>query len=129
MENKKINKIIDLPTDDVKIYKHILRFMNFGMDLTIKEIEVLAEFVRLSNEYAALPEEKRAKFIFSTDMRKEVVEKLSIDDSSLNNILSRLRTKTFLGNPILSKENIILEDLLFVPSEEGYSILINLQKK
>jgi len=128
-------KIINLPTDDAKVYRHFLRFMNFGMKredtvgLTLKEIEVLAEFVRLNNEYSALPEDKRAKFIFSTDMRKEVISKLDMDDSALNNILSRLRKATFLGQPILSKENIILEDLLFTPSEEGYTIQVNLIKQ
>ena len=123
-------RIIKLPTDDTRIYRQVLKILNFGMGLTPKEIDVLAEFVRLNNEYTALPAIQRAKFIFSTDMRKEVMEKLDIDESALNNILTRLRKeKTYFGKPILSKDNIIEEELLFSPSETGFNIAINLYKR
>jgi hypothetical protein len=123
-----MDKAINIVTDDSKIYKHILGVLNFGMGLTSKEIEVLAEFVRLNNDYVALDPEKRAKFIFSTDMRKEVMSKLDMDEGGLNNILSRLRKATFIGKPILSKENIICDELLCKPRGDGYSIVVNLSK-
>jgi hypothetical protein len=123
-----MDKKVSLITDNAQIYKHILGFMNFGMNLTNKEIEVLAEFVRLNNDYEALDPERRAKFIFSTDIRKDVVTNLDIDESSLNNILSRLRKATFMGKPILSKENIICEDLLCKPRTDGYTIVLELIK-
>lgn len=117
-------RIINIPTNNRKIYKHVLLLMNFGMNLTTKEIDVLAEFVRLNNEYNALPAEQRSKFIFSTDMRKEVMDILGIEEGSLNNILSRLRKATFLGKPILSQDNQIVDDLLFKPGEHGFNIKV-----
>jgi len=58
-----IKKIITLPTNDSKIYKQILAFLNFMLELTPQEREVLSELIRLNQEYEALPEDKRAKFI------------------------------------------------------------------
>ena len=46
------------------------------LNLTPQERNVLAELVSLNNEYEALPEDKRAKFILSTDVRKEIREDL-----------------------------------------------------
>jgi predicted transcriptional regulator len=123
-----MDKLVSIRTDDNQIYKHILALMNFGMNLTDKEIEVLAEFVRLNNDYEALEPIMRAKFIFSTDMRKEIMEKLQMEESSFNNILSRLRKATFIGKPVLSKENVICEDLLCKPRQDGYTLTINLIK-
>ena len=70
--------IINIPTNNEKIYKQILSFMNFLMGATPQERDVIAELIVLNLEYEALPIEKRAKFILSTDMRKEVREKLDI---------------------------------------------------
>ena len=75
-----IKKIITLPTNDSKIYKQILAFLNFMLELTPQEREVLSELVKLNHEYEALPKEKRAKFILSTDMRKETRETLEIEE-------------------------------------------------
>ena len=75
-----IKKIITLPTNDSKIYKQILAFLNFMLELTPQEREVLSELIRLNQEYEALPEDKRAKFILSTDMRKEIRELLEIEE-------------------------------------------------
>lgn len=90
-----IKKIITLPTNDSKIYKQILAFLNFMLELTPQEREVLSELIRLNQEYEALPEDKRAKFILSTDMRKEIRELLEIEEKHFNGIISRLKKKSF----------------------------------
>ena len=124
-----IKKIISLPTNDSKIYRQILAFLNFMLELTPQEREVLAELVRLNHEYEALPAEKRAKFILSTDMRKETRELLDIEEKQFNGVVARLKKKTFLGKPIMNNQNIIHSELLFKPDKEGYRIEINLINK
>jgi S-adenosylmethionine:tRNA-ribosyltransferase-isomerase (queuine synthetase) len=121
-----VKKIITLPTNDSKIYKQILAFLNFMLNATNQEREVLAELIRLNHEYEALPPEKRAKFILSTDMRKEIRDALGIEEKQFNNIISRLKKKTFLGRPVLNENNVIEEQLMFKPDEEGFKIEINL---
>ena len=99
------------------------------LELTPQEREVLAELVRLNHEYEALPAEKRAKFILSTDMRKETRELLGIEEKQFNGVVARLKKKTFLGKPIMDNHNIIHNELLFKPDKEGYRIEINLLNK
>jgi hypothetical protein len=122
-----IKKIITLPTNDSKIYKQILAFLNFMLELTPQEREVLSELIKLNHEYEALPKEKRAKFILSTDMRKETRETLEIEEKQFNGIISRLKKKTFLGQPIMDDKNIIHQELLFKPDKEGFKIEITLK--
>ena len=117
-----IKKIITLPTNDSKIYKQILAFLNFMLELTPQEREVLSELIRLNQEYEALPEDKRAKFILSTDMRKEIRELLEIEEKHFNGIISRLKKKSFLGTPIMDENNIIHKELLFIFSGSKYSL-------
>mgnify|MGYP003641616291 FL=1 len=124
-----IKKIITLPTNDGKIYKQILAFLNFMLELTPQEREVLSELIRLNQEYEALPADKRAKFILSTDMRKEIRELLEIEEKHFNGIISRLKKKSFLGEPIMNENNIIHKELLFKPDKDGFKIEINLINK
>ena len=121
----KQKKIISLPTNKTKIYRQILAFMNFMLNITPQERDVLAELIRLDNEYAALPQDKRGKFILSTDMRKEIREELSIEEKQFNVIISRLKKKLLFNKPLLSENNAIHQELLFNPDEEGFRIEVN----
>lgn len=123
---KMVKKIITLPTNDSKIYKQILAFMNFMLNITNQEREVLADLIRLNHEYDALPPKKRAKFILSTDMRKEIREGLDIEEKQFNGIISRLKKKSFFNDAILNEDNIVHPGLLFKPDKEGFKIEINL---
>lgn len=118
-------KVISLPTDDSKFYRQILAFMNFMLGLTPQERDVLAEIIKLDNEYEALPEDKRAKFILSTDMRKEIRELLEIEEKQFNVILSRLKKKTFGPKLILDENNVLHKDLKFKPDSEGFRFEVN----
>lgn len=122
----KQRKVISLPTDEGKIYRQILAFMGFMLNITPQERDVLAELIRLDNEYAALPQEKRGKFILSTDIRKEIRTALKIEEKQFNIIISRLKKKTFVGKPLLGEGNEIHKDLLFTPDEDGFRIEVNL---
>lgn len=122
----KQKKIISLPTNPTKIYRQILAFMNFMLNLTPQERDVLAELIRLDNEYEALPQDKRAKFILSTDMRKEIREELNIEEKQFNVIISRLKKKMFFNKTILDDNNIIHPELKFKPDHDGFKIEVNL---
>jgi hypothetical protein len=121
-----IKKILNLPTDDSKIYKQILAFLNFSLNATSQEREVLAEIMQLNNEYEPLAPKQRAKFILSTDMRKETREKLEIEEKQFNVILSRLKKKSIFGESIFDEDGILSNHLLFKPDREGIRFEINL---
>jgi len=121
----KQQKVISLPTNNTKIYKQILAFMNFLLDLTPQERGVLAEIIRLDNEYSMLPQDKRAKFILSTEIRKEIRDTVGLKEKQFNVVLSRLKSKTFFGKLILDDNNYIHPDLSFKPDEEGFRFEVN----
>jgi S-adenosylmethionine:tRNA-ribosyltransferase-isomerase (queuine synthetase) len=121
-------KILSLPTNDKKIYRQILAFMNFILQITKQQLDVLSEIIRLNNEYEALPIEKRAKFILSTDMRKEMREALDIEEKQFNGIIHALKNKMYFGSPILNEDGILNHGLIFKPDENGFKIEVNLIK-
>ena len=122
----KQRKVISLPTNNKKIYRQILAFMNFMLNLTPQERNVLAELISLNNEYEALPEDKRAKFILSTDVRKEIREDLDIQEKQFNVIISKLRKKTMFGKPLINDNNVLHPELQYKPDSDGYRIEVNL---
>lgn len=122
----KQRKVISLPTNSKKIYRQILAFMNFMLNLTPQERNVLAELISLNNEYEALPEDKRAKFILSTDVRKEIREDLDIQEKQFNVIISKLRKKTMFNKPLINEDNILHSELQFKPDSDGFRIEVNL---
>jgi hypothetical protein len=99
--------------------------MNFMLNITPQERNVLAELIKLDHEYIALPQDKRGKFILSTDMRKEIREELKIEEKQFNVIISRLKKKLVMGKPLLGDDNSIHPELLFNPDEEGFKIEVN----
>lgn len=121
----KQRKIISLPSNPSKIYKQILAFMNFMLNLTPQERDVLAEIIKLDNEYSMLPEDKRAKFILSTDMRKEIRELVKLEEKQFNVIISRLKKKLLFNRALLDDNNILHPELRYKPDEEGFKIEIN----
>lgn len=121
----KQKKIISLPTNPSKIYRQLLAFMNFMLNITPQERNVLSELIRLDHEYQALPQDKRGKFILSTDMRKEIREELKIEEKQFNVIISRLKKKLVMGKALLGEDNSIHPELLFQPDHEGFKIEVN----
>jgi len=124
----KQKKIISLPTNEEKIYKQILAFLSFMMNITSQERDILAELIRLDNEYEVLPPDKRGKFILSTDMRKEIQKKLNIKEKQFNVLISKLKNdpkKFFLGKPLIDENNILHSELKWKPDNEGFTIEIN----
>lgn len=121
----KQRKIISLPSNPSKIYKQILAFMNFMLNLTPQERDVLAEIIKLDNEYSMLPEDKRAKFILSTDMRKEIRDSAKLEEKQFNVIISRLKKKLLFNRALLDDNNILHPELRYKPDGDGFKIEIN----
>jgi hypothetical protein len=96
------------------------------LNLTPQERDVLAELISLNNEYEALPEDKRAKFILSTDVRKEIREDLDIQEKQFNVIISKLRKKTMFNKPLIDDKNILHPELHYKPDNDGFRIEVNL---
>jgi len=123
-----VTKLIPIPSNDNKIYRQILAVLNFITGLTGQELDVLAEIIKLNHEYIALPSDKRAKFILSTEIRKEMREVLQIEEKTFNGLIARLKKKKFMGTAILDEIGILHQDLLFRPDEEGFKIEVRLNK-
>ena len=121
-----IKKAIAINTVDSKIYRQILSFMNFILEATPQERDVLAELIRLNNDYDVLPPDRRGKFILSTEMRKEMREITQIEEKQFNGIISRLKKKSLFGKPFLSESNMLHPELLFKPDAEGFKIELSL---
>jgi hypothetical protein len=100
--------------------------MNFMLNITPQERDVLAEIIRLNNEYSALPEDKRAKFILSKDMRKEIRELVKIEEKQFNVIISRLKKKLLFNKPLLDDNNFLHPELCYLPDSDGFKIEVNL---
>jgi len=122
-----IKKSISINTTDSKIYRQILSFMNFILEATPQERQVLAEIIRLNNDYEMLPADRRGKFILSTEMRKEMREITGIEEKQFNGIISRLRSKTLFGKPFLGDNNVLHSELMFKPDKEGFKIELSLK--
>jgi len=122
----KQRKVISLPTNQSKIYRQILAFMNFMLNITPQERDVLAEIIRLNNEYSALPLDKRAKFILSKDMRKEIRDLIKIEEKQFNVIISRLKKKLLFNKPLLDDNNLLHPELNYKPDSDGFKIEVNL---
>tara|TARA_R100000654_G_C2681065_1_gene127287 strand:+ start:336 stop:866 length:531 start_codon:yes stop_codon:yes gene_type:complete len=104
---------LKVPTSKDKIYNQFLRIVNFLVyekdtegdvqrsPLTNKELDVLASMMYYNDRYRNLPPVERAEYIMSSDIRKRIRAKLDIKANHLNNVISRLKTKYYMGAPIL----------------------------
>ena len=78
-----------------------------------------------NDKYRNLPPEERADYIMSSDIRKRIRAKLDIKANHLNNILSRLKTKLYMGTSILKEGKLC--DALNIYLDEDTTIEFNLE--
>lgn len=107
-----------IPTAKDKIYAQFLRIVNFLIyeldesnksersPLTNKELDVLASIMYYNDKYRDLPNPERAEYILSSDIRKKIRHKLDINPNHFNNVISRLKTKYYMGQPILDNNKL-----------------------
>ena len=124
-----VKKLIEIPTNSDKIYLQILAIMNFLIGATPQERQVISELIRLNNDYEALDDpEKRAKFILSTEMRREMRNRLNMKEKQFNTIIARLKKiKTFNGKTVLDKNGVLNSALIYKPSKDGYEIILRIK--
>jgi hypothetical protein len=122
-------KILQVPTDKSKIYRQIVGSLNFILNITEQQQDVLAEIIKVNNEYILLEEKKRAKFVLSTEMRKEMRERIGLPDKQFNNVLHQIKKKTLMGIPIIDEENVLHPFLLVAPDAEGFKVEVILSLK
>lgn len=99
--------------------------MNFLLNLTPQERDVLAELIKLDNEYEALPPDKRGKFILSTDIRKEIRTTLQMEEKQFNVILHKLKKRVLFGKFLIDDNGIIHPELKFKPDSDGFRMEVN----
>lgn len=126
-----------VPTSKEKIYVQFLTIMNFlfterdkegnqvRSPLTNKELDVLASMMYYNDRYRNLPPKERAEYLMSTDVRKRIRAKLDIKANHLNNVLARLKTKFYMGQPVI--DNNTLAETLNVYLDGNTVIEFNLQ--
>lgn len=119
-------KVISISTNNNIIYKQILSILNFSLNLTSQERDILAEIIKLNNKYIVLPEEDRVKFIFCIESRKEMMEAVGLKQQRFYNLIGRLKQKTLSGKPLLDENNFLHPSLFFSLDNEGFQIEINL---
>lgn len=124
-----VKKLIEIPTNNDKIYLQILAIMNFLIGATPQERQVISELIRLNNDYEALDDpEKRAKFILSTEMRREMRNRLDMKEKQFNTIIARLKKiKTFNGKTVLDTNGVLNPALIYKPSKDGYEIMLRIK--
>jgi len=96
-----VDKNIVLNTIKGKFYRQyleIIRVFPPYNKLRDKEIDILAEFFRLNNEYSHLDESIKWKIIFEYSTKIQIKDKLNISDANFNNILTSLRSKGLIVN-------------------------------
>jgi hypothetical protein len=122
-------KYLSLPTNDQKIYHQILAFLNPLLNLTTQERSILAEIIKLDNDYESLPIEKRYKFIFSREMREEMCDRLNIKKNHFGVVLNNLKQKTLFGQLIIDENNKIHPQLKIKPNQEGFKLVVEFKKQ
>lgn len=117
-----VTKTIVIPSNDNKVYRQVLAVLRFISNLSDQENDTLSQLIKLNYEYLALPEDRRAKFLLSTEMRKEMRTAANIEEKQFNGLIARLKKKSFMGAPILSEEGVLNPNLFFKPDDEGFKI-------
>jgi len=91
-------------------------------NITKKEIEVLGQLYYYSYIYKDLPKEELEEFLFSTHIKKKVMTTLDITSNHLNTLLSAIRSRTYLGSPLLV--NNVLNPLLKLDTLDSLEFII-----
>lgn len=99
-----------------------LNILNGILNLTPKEIEVVAGFMELLTDYT-VPED----MIFETPGRKLLQRRLSLSQFALNNIVKKLKDKRIIVLDS-TKENLILNPGITVPKQTVTNITFKLSK-
>jgi len=85
-----------------EFYKQYLRVLNGYLGLSARELEVLAEIMYYDDKYRAIEEDRRSLLIFTKENRYEIANRLGTSYNTVNNVLSKLRSRGILKNDRLN---------------------------
>jgi predicted transcriptional regulator len=117
----KIIKQLNIKED---LHYQIFTLLNdmYGWGISPSDIRILAELYNRDFEMASSGEvtsyESRMEILFSSKVKKEIMEKLNISYNTFNNSLSKLRRKDFIS------KNTINERRLYNLSKGSFSFTI-----
>lgn len=117
---KVIQKGFELPK--VEYYKAHLRIVNaiFPVNITDKEIEILAHFL-------SLPSEIINGDMFNTFARKKVIETLNLTHGGMSNHIKNMKSKGYLKRD--GDNLVIVPALISDTPSQGYNFKISLNEK
>jgi len=116
-----------IKTDEKKLFLYWLVFLKPYHGLRQKEMETVAVFLyyRHKLESEVLNKELIDKLLFSSDVRKNIMNELGMKSSyAFNNMLTSLRKRG-----VLSKDNIILPSLIpnFIAGSDNFKLIFNFE--
>lgn len=86
-------------------YYTALKFLNVFLDLTDRELKLLAKFIENYKESEGSKEKIRWNYTFSTEVRKTIREELSLSTNNFNTTFHKLKSKNLNGSePIIFKD-------------------------
>lgn len=92
---------INIKTTEEKFIRQLIELLK-GVPpvskLRPKEIDVLCELIYQFNKYKSYPEEHKLAIIFNSNTRKEMRERINLNQDSFNNNISNLRKHKILDN-------------------------------
>lgn len=108
-------------------HKSYLNILNSVLNLTVKEIEILSEFLKIKQGFESFSDEERNKLTFSSTSRHIVCEKLKVSKYNLNNYIKGLKEKRMIID--LGRGSYKLNPYLDINPVEGIDITFKLKLK
>lgn len=103
-------KKLVIKTTKSDLYKNYLAIMQPLLNVTNKELDILAELCAVQSE---ITDKKYLPLVLSTETRKSVREKLGMSEAAFNNNVSKLKRKNYISDVTGVSQNIIFVDADF----------------
>ena len=122
-------KSIKLLANEPTLYKKYVTIINtiYNLNISKQQQYILAEILYQNNKYRDIEINERNILIFSTKIRKEMMERLGIEDCTFNNNISLFRKQSGLLGTILIGKNLNDKYALYLDKEINLNIKLILQ--
>lgn len=104
-----MNKLVKT-VDKTDLYKEFLKSLNGILDLTDRELELLATFIELDVNTPKLP--NISKNVISTENRKYIKRTLGITPDNLSRYIAKFKSKGILVNGKIEDEVMVSKALI-----------------
>lgn len=102
--DKRVDKIIDIPCNDKMFYRLWLSFLKPIHHFTPQVIDMAAEFLWHHEKLSKIiiDEKTLAKFLLSSDTKKEIIEACKITPATYSVTLNKLRKEGFFKDGVIN---------------------------